>query len=185
MILMNRKVRRVPLDFDWPIYPQCIPWPGFIRPLAPFDDFPKCPDCLDVYGSSTGLNPAGRRVDRERLDALTAHGLRSGEYSRLSDKLYDGRDSYYCATCAGHGDIATDAERRLVDDYEDRWEPTEPPTGPGWQLWETVSEGSPISEVFDSAAGLAEWMSSPDYQFADAGWTYLDALRFVEIDASR
>lgn len=33
-----------------------------------------------------------------------------------------------------------------------------PLPGEGWQLWETVTEGSPISPVFGSAESLAEWM---------------------------
>ena len=37
------------------------------------------------------------------------------------------------------------------------WEPTDPPTGDGWQLWETTSEGSPSSPVFATAEALADW----------------------------
>lgn len=33
----------------------------------------------------------------------------------------------------------------------------EPPTGEGFQLWETVSEGSPISPVFESLEELCIW----------------------------
>lgn len=39
----------------------------------------------------------------------------------------------------------------------DEWKPTEPPVGPGFQLWETTSEGSPVSPVFDSLESLCEW----------------------------
>lgn len=60
-------------------------------------------------------------------------------------------------------------------------ENVEPPTGDGWQLWETVSEGSPISPVFADADGLTVWMSDPDRghewvpesvarTFIEAGW---------------
>jgi hypothetical protein len=63
-----------------------------------------------------------------------------------------------CPTCAGNGDVATAAERA----EQDAWERTEPPAGDGWQLWETVSEGSPISPVFADAEGLVAWMSDPD-----------------------
>lgn len=34
------------------------------------------------------------------------------------------------------------------------------PTGEGWQLWQTVSDG-PISPVFDTAEKLIDWMSQP------------------------
>jgi hypothetical protein len=52
---------------------------------------------------------------------------------------------YGCATCGGDGDWwPADADKIL---YE-AWIETPPPEGEGWQLWETVSEGSPISPVF-------------------------------------
>ena len=33
----------------------------------------------------------------------------------------------------------------------------EPPKGEGYQLWETTSEGSPISPVFETLDKLCEW----------------------------
>lgn len=33
----------------------------------------------------------------------------------------------------------------------------EPPAGPGWQLWETTTEGSPQSPVFATLDELAAW----------------------------
>lgn len=38
--------------------------------------------------------------------------------------------------------------------------PISPPEGPGWQLWQGVSDG-PISPVFDTAEKLLDWMSQP------------------------
>lgn len=84
----------------------------------------------------------------------------------------------HCLTCKGHGSI----EKYLGQRNEvEAWEPTEPPKGEGWQLWETVSEGSPVSPVFATADGLAAWMSDPERgsrwvptdtarRFIDAGW---------------
>lgn len=59
-----------------------------------------------------------------------------------------------CPTCEGHGSIATEEQRQAADD----WEGTEPPTGPGYQLWQTVSEGGPVSPVFATPEGLATWI---------------------------
>lgn len=36
----------------------------------------------------------------------------------------------------------------------------DPPTGDGWQLWQTVSDG-PISAVFATADELIDWMCQP------------------------
>lgn len=87
-----------------------------------------------------------------------------------------------CPACDGHGDIATDAER----DAAENWEGSGPPEGDGWQLWETVSEGSPISPVCESAEALATWLADPDrpkYRPSDAApkdWMpYETALKFV------
>jgi hypothetical protein len=64
-----------------------------------------------------------------------------------------------CPTCKGHSSIEKYEGQRAE---AEAWEPTEPPKGEGWQLWETVSEGSPISPVFASAEELAAWMSDPE-----------------------
>ena len=64
-----------------------------------------------------------------------------------------------CQTCDGHATIEAYPGQRA--DAE-AWEPTDPPKGDGWQLWETVTEGSPISPVFATADELAAWMSDPE-----------------------
>ncbi|WP_053638203.1 hypothetical protein [Streptomyces sp. NRRL F-4707] len=64
-----------------------------------------------------------------------------------------------CPTCKGHASLERYEGQRAE---AEAWEPTEPPTGDGWQLWETVSEGSPVSPVFATADELAGWMSDPE-----------------------
>lgn len=67
-----------------------------------------------------------------------------------------------CSVCEGYGGVeAYPGQREECEAWE--WE--EPPTGEGYQLWETVSEGSPISPVFDTPEGLARWMTSPAYRW--------------------
>lgn len=63
-----------------------------------------------------------------------------------------------CEVCGGHGSVEVYPGQRAD---ADAWEQEEPPTGDGWQLWETVSEGSPISPVFPDAEGLAQWLTTP------------------------
>lgn len=49
------------------------------------------------------------------------------------------------------------------------WERTEPPTGEGWQMWETVTEGSPQTPVFATAEGLVDYLVHyKDYSRSDA-----------------
>jgi hypothetical protein len=85
-----------------------------------------------------------------------AFGYDSGAIYRASNKILAAAgvshdDFYTCKTCKGTGLTAeTQAAHAAWKDYE-------PPEGPGWQLWETVSEGSPVSPVFKTPEALAEW----------------------------
>lgn len=58
-----------------------------------------------------------------------------------------------CSTCAGHGSVEVYPGQRAE---ADAWTAQDPPAGAGWQLWESVSEGSPITPVFPTAGGLIE-----------------------------
>lgn len=59
-----------------------------------------------------------------------------------------------CENCEGEGIVWANDEAKAT--YES-WEEYEPPEGEGYQLWETTSEGSPSSPVFQSAEELARW----------------------------
>jgi hypothetical protein len=86
-----------------------------------------------------------------------------------------------CPTCGGHGDIEKYKGQRA--EYE-AWEPTDPPEGDGWQLWQTVSEGGPISPVFATQEELARWMSSPAYTWGanrHGQPSYENALEFISV----
>jgi hypothetical protein len=69
-----------------------------------------------------------------------------------------------CPTCNGEGRVWGSPEDKQK--YE-AWEPQEPPTGPGFQLWETTSEGSPQSPVFATLEALAAWCEKNATVFAD------------------
>ncbi|MEU3260994.1 hypothetical protein ABZ694_24930 [Streptomyces albidoflavus] len=64
----------------------------------------------------------------------------------------------FCTTCDGHGLREVYPGQRAE---AEAWVATDPPAGEGWQLWETVSEGSPVSPVFATSDALAVWMSDP------------------------
>lgn len=69
-----------------------------------------------------------------------------------------------CQKCKGSGE--TKLPRKKKKKYK-KWKEYEPPTGEGWQLWETTSEGSPKSPVFATADGLAEWCAENTTIFAN------------------
>ena len=54
----------------------------------------------------------------------------------------------------------------------------EPPTGPAYQIWETVSEGSPISPPFVDPRELAAWMVAND-QSVTKGTTQEEWVKFI------
>lgn len=68
----------------------------------------------------------------------------------------EGGGSERCDGCGGSGQVGTAEQRAAYD----AWERTDPPAGEGWQLWETTSEGSPVSPVFPTREGLVEWLTT-------------------------
>ena len=69
-----------------------------------------------------------------------------------------------CPVCNGEGTLPhpNEAIRKLHEE----WKEYEPPAGAGYQLWETCSEGSPVSPVFASAEELADWCEENATVFA-------------------
>lgn len=59
-----------------------------------------------------------------------------------------------CPKCKGNGVVWP--SKQAEKEYE-AWEREEPPKGDGYQLWETTSEGSPISPVFSTLDELCAY----------------------------
>lgn len=76
----------------------------------------------------------------------------------------------YCETCDGDGEVWDSIENKKL--YVN-WERVDPPTGEGWQVWETVSEGSPVSPVFPNRDALANYL-------VEQGYSYKAAINFCE-----
>lgn len=82
-----------------------------------------------------------------------------------------------CHKCEGHGSIWASKE---AEDLYNSWKPEEPPAGEGYQLWETVSEGSPVSPVFATPEELADWLVAPgNDNSVTAGTTRDQWLRMI------
>ena len=88
--------------------------------------------------------------------------------------------AHKCPECDGSGELWSSPEAKAR--YEE-WTPTEPPAGEGWQVWETVSEGSPITPVFGTPEALARFLSTDGDDWSRNGKRtlpqYEDALAFV------
>lgn len=81
-----------------------------------------------------------------------------------------------CRHCGGTGTIWDSPED---EQSAESWTRSQPPTGDGYQIWETVSEGSPISPVFATAEKLAIYMAGNPWG-GDAGSSYESWMKFID-----
>lgn len=185
---MGREIKRVPLDFNWPLGEK---WEGYVPPR---DGKGECRSCL-VEGRSTGYSRLGRgfyalgtyaplmashsrdltKADRKFMMALEKSTQvkrhRSKDPFIFGGDLVDNRrlsyrlmkhlarslklpfSLFFCPDCKGDGRVVEDtAQHKLHKKFRRKG----PPEGEGWQVWETVSEGSPITPVFPTAEELVE-----------------------------
>ena len=212
---MGRELKRVPLDFKWPVGQI---WKGYLNPFRSFE----CKSC-----DGTGLNPATKKLqddwythsrsdgkpgwklsleqedvqallDADRLWDFTRVPRTEEEREIAMQKIASGGNSWLpqnngyiptakevnewatkgighdsinrwicvkarakrlgiygvCDVCDGEGEIWQSEE---IKKLHDSWKSFEPPTGEGFQLWETTTEGSPSSPVFANLDELCEW----------------------------
>jgi hypothetical protein len=103
----------------------------------------------------------------------------SDAYSAIRARCEKGGYSDRCSTCDGHGGLEAYEGQRAEAEV---WEQTEPPEGEGYQLWETVSEGSPITPGFANASGLAQYMTEHCWgsQTNRMASSFAAAMKFIE-----
>jgi hypothetical protein len=84
-----------------------------------------------------------------------------------------------CAICTGKGNIWDSPENEKA---ADEWHPVEPPAGEGWQMWETTSEGSPMSPVFATAEELGHWLADTKASsFGASGATFEQWMAMIDV----
>lgn len=86
-----------------------------------------------------------------------------------------------CRVCEGHGSVERYKGQR--EDSE-AWQPEEPPAGDGWQMWETTTEGSPQSPVFETPEELADYCAYNVSSFGStmqSGTWWLKVIKGEEI----
>lgn len=192
---MGRELKRVPLDFDWPMGEL---WHGYVNP-----HYRECPHCKNGYTTGgeylrqivrllmvAGSDAvSGRRhpyfgempisfPDEAPSDDLAK--LTSGLAGRSGDGFFghDAIDNFnaakkiivaagldpetwgICPRCNGD---AIDPE---VKDAYEAWQRFDPPTGDGYQLWGTTTEGEPQSPVFATLDELCAWCEDNATTFA-------------------
>lgn len=109
------------------------------------------------------IKPMPRPTATEVNDWSVRHGLFGHDACNawVAIRARCERDGYshVCAFCEGNGSVEAYPGQRAE---AEAWEATQPPAGEGWQLWETVSEGSPLSPVFATAEELAQWLTTSE-----------------------
>ncbi len=105
---------------------------------------------------------------------LELAGIRTNPDGTDTEKGYEWGE---CPVCKGKGlDPAVSAAYNA-------WQSEEPPTGDWWQVWETVSEGSPVTPAFATAEELIEYLvtfgDDWDQKRGDGGWSQEAAEAFV------
>ena len=235
---MGRELKRVPMDFDWPMNQI---WKGFVNPYRS----QKCKACDGV-----GFNPATKQLsdnwyghscseqdwvyitpNRRYNRKAWSHNITQDEVNVLvkegrlmdlthvftSDKGWQPKDPSYhptaeevnkwslegmghdscnhficvktrakrlgvyglCKYCKGDGEIwQSDEIKKLAE----KWNPFDPPKGKGFQLWETTSEGSPITPVFASLDELCVWAAINSTTFADCKATAEEWKKMLDHD---
>lgn len=83
---------------------------------------------------------------------------------------------FACATCGGSATLEAYPGQRTE---AEAWQPTEPASGDGWQLWSTAGDRYPMSPVFAVAEELAGWMSDEE---RGRQWVPFDtAMEFIKV----
>jgi hypothetical protein len=122
---------------------------------------------MAFHGTNSWLpEPSGHRPTAAEVNAWSLGGFGHDGINQgvcVEERCKREGVPYLCARCAGSGKIWPTPEiERLCDE----WRETEPPTGDGFQLWEDVSEGSPISPVFATLDELCAWTADHATTFA-------------------
>jgi hypothetical protein len=129
---------------------------------------------------SNGYVPTPKEVNEWSICSFGHDGINS--YAVIKAKCKRLGVSETCPGCNGAGSTWDSPEnKQLAKD----WKMEEPPAGDGWQVWETVSEGSPITPVYDTAEKLIDHLALYgdlwDQKRGHPGWGYEAAKAFVGV----
>lgn len=124
---MGRVLKRVPLNFDWPLGEV---WKGYLPPITEMKELFKkqepwiCNCTVQEYVCS-GCEDAGNECDENASYCIMYNPVNVAKWRK------------------------------------------EPPVGEGFQMWETTSDGSPMSPVFSTLDELCAWCTENTFTFAN------------------
>lgn len=114
------------------------------------------PDAAERWKPKPGVKVTPRMVNDWGILSVGHDSINAGICVRAK-ALRQGYEEV-CPTCKGYASVEKYEGQR---EESEKWheEEHEPPTGEGWQMWETTSEGSPMSPVFKTPEELARWLA--------------------------
>ena len=170
MLRLEELVRLILLSGSDAIRGKCHPYFGEMFALCRTQGVTPSPDMIELTTGLAGRGPSG--LGHDACDAWAATG-KIVKAAGLQPKW--GR----CPTCKGDG-IDPAMRRKHA-----HWRPKEPPKGKGWQVWETVSEGSPVTPVYPTPEALASYLAESgdlwDQKRGEGGWGIERARAFCEV----
>ncbi len=114
-------------------------------------------DLTHTYNQKDGWKPKDppyhpTAAEVNEWSLTTFHG--PDNYVCIRERCKREGEPHECDRCKGHGEIwPNEAAKWLFEAFVK----IDPPEGDGWQVWETTSEGSPITPALASAEELARW----------------------------
>jgi hypothetical protein len=147
------------------------------RPLTP-----EQAEALRATGNYWMAEPNGYRPTADEVNTWSLHGLAHDAINaHVCIEARCKRDGVpdTCTRCAGEGTLWPTPE---IKQLEEDWKEVQPPTGEGFQLWETTSEGSPTSPVFATIEQLCEWCADNATTFASFKASAEEWRRMLDAD---
>jgi len=207
---MGRQVKRVPIDFKYPMNQVWVgyisPYKGVDCKAC--DGSGESPEYKQISDDWYGFDSPEKRwchnITDDEAKALFDAGRLKGDFSECptgsqvnawAKDRFMGHDAINkwicvkqraerlgiteaeCSYCKGCGVVFFSEEiEKLIEEFEGR----EPPIGEAYQLWETTSEGSPISPVFEKPEDLAQWLyDNKASSFGSHTQSYEQWLKFI------
>lgn len=99
-----------------------------------------------------GYKPTPKEVNEWNLKGMGHDSINCSVV--IKARLAKEGKSHLCPNCNGTGD---NWQHEKAKELYENWQDYDPPTGEGFQLWTTTSEGSPMTPVFKSLDDLCEY----------------------------
>lgn len=206
---MGRTLKRVPMDFDWPLGKV---WHGYLNP-----HYRQCPDCESGYtvarrylqGIATLIMVAGEDATRGKMHPYlhqiphAPNVVPSADMAILSVGLagrdmgsfgHDGCDRWSAEKkiiAAAGLDPETwgicptchgEAIDPAIKEAYEAWQEFDPPAGDGYQLWSTTTEGHPMSPAFATLDEVCAWAETNASTFGSSKTSAAEWKRMLTND---